>query len=68
MTGDDLIVIAPWPVFAAGLSMIGYRLLTHHRTRRPPTPPEHHPRIKEAPPAGQSEPPGTGSASRDASR
>ena len=67
MTGGDLIVIAPWLVFAAGISMIGYRLLTHRRTRwprhRPNTPPH-----RGGSPAGQSEPRSTGSASRDASR
>jgi nitrite reductase/ring-hydroxylating ferredoxin subunit len=57
VTGDDLIVIAPWLVFAAGLSTIGYRLLTHRRTCRPPTPPDHHPRIEEGPlPARASRP------------
>jgi hypothetical protein len=36
VTGDDLIVIAPWLGFAAGLAMIGYRLLPRGR---PPAPP-----------------------------
>ena len=40
MTGDDLIVIAPWLGFAAGLAMIGYRLLPRGLPRgRPPAPP-----------------------------
>jgi hypothetical protein len=69
VTDDDLVVIAQWLVFAAGLAMIGYRLLTYRGARRrAPAPPKHHPRIEEAPPAGQSEPPGFGSASRNASR
>lgn len=36
MTGDDLIVTAPWLVFGAGLAIIGYRLLAHRGTRRRP--------------------------------
>ena len=44
MTGDDLIAIAPWLGFAAGLAMIGYRLLPRGVPRglprgRPPAPP-----------------------------
>lgn len=34
MTGDDLIAVVPWLVFAAGLAVIGYRLLTHRGTHR----------------------------------
>ena len=46
MTGDDLIVAAPWLAFAAGLAVIGWRLAAsrgraavaggrHHRARAP---------------------------------
>jgi hypothetical protein len=59
VTGDDLIAIAPWLAFAAGLAMIGYRLLTRGR---PPAPPAPHPRTQQAPPPGRRQPPGTGSA------
>jgi hypothetical protein len=35
MSGDDLIVAAPWLVFGAGLALIGWRLLVgRRRTRR----------------------------------
>lgn len=35
MTAVDLLVLAPWLVFGAGLSVIGYRLLSHRgRSRR----------------------------------
>ncbi len=36
MSGDDLIVMAPWLVFAAGLTVIGCRLLSHRGISRPP--------------------------------
>ena len=41
MTGSDLLVLAPWIVFIAGLAVIGVLLLRSHRTsgsrpRRPP--------------------------------
>jgi hypothetical protein len=65
VTGDDLFAIAPWLAFTAGLAMIGYRLLARDR---PPAPPAPHSRTQQAPPAGRRQPPGTGSASRDASR
>ena len=49
MTGTDLIVLAPWIVFAAGLAVIGFLLLRSRRvsrprpratrSRRPPRPP-----------------------------
>ncbi len=34
MTGTDLIVLAPWIVFAAGLAVIGFLLLRSHRPSR----------------------------------
>jgi hypothetical protein len=34
MTGDDLIVAAPWLAFAAGLGVIGWRLAASRRRRR----------------------------------
>jgi hypothetical protein len=40
VTGDDLIVAAPWLVFAAGLALIGWRLAASRGRRRhgPPRP------------------------------
>jgi hypothetical protein len=38
VSGDDLIVMAPWLVFAAGLAVIGYRLLSHRGISRPGPP------------------------------
>jgi len=35
VTAVDLLVLAPWLVFVAGLAVLGYRLLTHSgRSRR----------------------------------
>ncbi|MGH3409021.1 MAG: hypothetical protein ACRDRJ_41960 [Streptosporangiaceae bacterium] len=34
MTGADVIVLAPWLAFGAGLAAIGGRLVAHHRARR----------------------------------
>ncbi len=34
MTGDDLIVAAPWLAFAAGLALIGWRLAASRGRRR----------------------------------
>ncbi len=34
MTGDDLIVAAPWLAFAAGLAVIGWRLAAGRGRRR----------------------------------
>jgi hypothetical protein len=35
VTAVDLLVLAPWLVFGAGLSVLGYRLLAHRgRPRR----------------------------------
>jgi hypothetical protein len=34
VTGDDLIVVAPWLAFAAGLTVIGWRLATGRGRRR----------------------------------
>jgi len=41
VTGDDLIVAAPWLAFAAGLAVIGWRLAAGRgrRRRRGPPPP-----------------------------
>jgi hypothetical protein len=36
VSGDDLIVMAPWLVFGAGLAVIGCRLLGYRATSRPP--------------------------------
>jgi hypothetical protein len=40
VTGDDLIVAAPWLAFAAGLALIGWRLAVSRGRRRhgPPRP------------------------------
>jgi hypothetical protein len=38
VTGDDLIVAAPWLAFGAGLAMIGWRLAADRRRRRSPRP------------------------------
>jgi hypothetical protein len=70
VTGDDLIVAAPWLVFAAGLAVIGWRLAAdrgHRRRRRGP------PRASAGAPPGQdgAAPPaasGTGSAGRGSGR
>jgi hypothetical protein len=35
MTGTDLIVAAPWIIFAVGLSMVCIRLLRARRAARP---------------------------------
>jgi len=34
MTAADLLVLVPWLVFAAGLAVIGWRLLVVRRRRR----------------------------------
>ena len=34
MSGDDLIVAAPWLVFAVGLAVLGWRLAAGRRRRR----------------------------------
>ena len=34
LTGADLLVIAPWLVFGAGMAAIGYGLLSRRRTSR----------------------------------
>jgi hypothetical protein len=34
LTGADLLVIAPWLVFGAGLAAIGYGLLSRRTSRR----------------------------------
>ena len=39
MTGDDLIVAAPWLAFAAGLAVIGWRLAAGRGRRRRRGPP-----------------------------
>jgi hypothetical protein len=46
VTGDDLIVAAPWLAFAAGLVVIGWRLAAGRgrRRRRDPKPPSPRPR------------------------
>jgi hypothetical protein len=36
LTGDDLIVAAPWLAFAAGLAVIAWRLAVGRRRRGPP--------------------------------
>ncbi len=38
VSGDDLIVIAPWLVFGAVLAVIGCRLLCYRGICRPPPP------------------------------
>lgn len=38
MTGTDLIVAAPWIIFAAGLSVVCIRLLRARRAARPSQP------------------------------
>jgi hypothetical protein len=50
VTGDDLIVTAPWLVFGAGLAVIGYRLLAHRGTGRqsPPLAPTQPGRAEDA--------------------
>lgn len=63
VTGDDLIVAAPWLVFAAGMAVIGWQLAAvrrHHRLRRPPRPCPGAPSDQDgaAPPASGSGPPG----------
>jgi hypothetical protein len=40
VTGDDLIVAAPWLAFAAGLAVIGWRLAASRGRRRRRGPPE----------------------------
>jgi len=39
VTGDDLIVAAPWLAFAAGLAVIGWRLAASRGRRRRRGPP-----------------------------
>ncbi len=39
MTGDDLLVAAPWLAFAAGLALIGWRLAAGRSRRRRAGPP-----------------------------
>lgn len=34
MTAVDLLVLVPWLIFAAGMALIGYRLLSRHGTGR----------------------------------
>ncbi|MGI8448666.1 MAG: hypothetical protein ACR2MP_16110 [Streptosporangiaceae bacterium] len=73
MTSDDLIVVAPWLVFGAGLAVIGYRLLRHRRTpgHLPggrPVPPEYESDARDAAPAGGCKPSGTQTGSRKQAR
>jgi hypothetical protein len=35
LTGADLLVLAPWVFFGAGLAAIGYGLMSHGSRRRP---------------------------------
>ena len=73
MTSDDLIVVAPWLVFGAGLAAIGYRLFRHrHTSGHPPGaapgPPVQDPDARDAPPAGGCQPSGTKTGSRKQTR
>jgi hypothetical protein len=34
LTAADLLVLAPWLIFGAGLAVIGYRLLSRRAARR----------------------------------
>jgi hypothetical protein len=36
MTGGDLLILAPWVVFGAGLVIIGFRLWKSRRSSRRP--------------------------------
>jgi len=49
MTVSDLMVLAPWVVFALGLAVIGLVLLRSHRASRPRRP---HP-FREVPSIGR---------------
>jgi hypothetical protein len=52
VTGDDLIIAAPWLVFAAGLAVIGWRLAVCRGRRRRSSP-----RKPSAPAPARIEPP-----------
>lgn len=72
MTSGDLIVVAPWLVFGAGLAATGYRLLRHRRTSSQPpgetSPPVHDTGAPDAPPAGGCQRSGTQAGSRKHAR
>jgi hypothetical protein len=66
MSADDLIVAAPWLVFAAGLAVIGWRLAAGRgrRRERRPGPPG-----KGARPGGRrADRPASGAADRESTR
>ena len=69
MTNDDLIVMAPWLVFGAGLAAIGYRLFRQRRTYGhlhggTPGPAVQDPDAPDTPPAGGCRSSGTQTGSR----
>lgn len=72
MTSDNLIVIAPWLVFGAGLAVIAYQLLAHRRSSRQPfdgraLPPLHHPSARGSP-DDRHQPPGSEASARETTR
>jgi hypothetical protein len=62
MTGGDLIVAAPWLVFGAGLTAIGWRLAAGRGDRNRPPPP---PGTGTWPHRDRPAPPRTGSSGSD---
>jgi hypothetical protein len=67
MTGGDLIIAAPWLVFAGGLTAIGWRLAAgrDRRPRRPTQRPGAGTRPGPDRPGSRPAPPGTGRAKPD---
>jgi hypothetical protein len=69
VTGDDLIVAAPWLAFAAGLALIGWRLAAgRSRRRRGGAEADACGRPGHDGPDDQPVPPGTGPAGRGRGR
>jgi hypothetical protein len=67
VTGDDLIIAAPWLVFAAGVAVIGWRLAVgrgRRRRRRGPRQPGVRAMPGQDRAAARAAPPGTGPAGR----
>jgi len=66
MSADDLIVTVPWLVFAAGLTVIGWRLAAGRGLRRERSP---EPPGREARPGGRrADRPASGTSDRESTR
>jgi hypothetical protein len=70
VTGDDLIVVAPWLAFAAGLAVIGWRLAVGRSRRRRRGPPGAAAPVRPSQDRADDQPvpPGTGPAGQGCTR